>query len=98
MKIIIETERLIIREIHSTDIDEMLQLHSDPDVHRYLGNKTISSREKMVDVIHWLSQQYHDFGVGRWAIRSNVFECLNRLELVIVLKHQASCFCCLLAL
>lgn len=68
MKIIIETERLIIREIVSTDTDAMLELHSDPEVHRYLGNKTITSREKIIETINILKQQYLDFGVGRWAM------------------------------
>jgi len=68
MKTIFETERLIIREIVSTDIDAMLELHADPDVHKYLGNKTITSQQKIVETIEWLAQQYADFGVGRWAM------------------------------
>ena len=68
MKIITETKRLIIREIFPTDVDAMFELHSDPEVHRYLGNKTISSKEKMMEIIIWLTRQYNDFGVGRWAM------------------------------
>ena len=68
MKIITETKRLIIREIESTDLDVMLALHSDPEVHRYLGNKTITSQKKMIECIDDLKQQYSDFGVGRWAM------------------------------
>lgn len=68
MNIKIETERLIIREIVPADIDLMLELHSDPEVHRYLGNKTIASKEKMMEAINSLCQQNIDFGVGRWAM------------------------------
>ena len=68
MKIIIETERLIIREIVSTDLEAMLALHSDPAVHLYLGNKTITKREEMMEVIDSIRRQYIDFGVGRWAM------------------------------
>lgn len=68
MKIITETERLIIREIGISDTDVMLELHSDPDVHRYLGNNTITSREGIIDAINSLGKQYADFGVGRWAM------------------------------
>ena len=68
MKIITETERLIIREIEISDTDVMLVLHSDPEVHRYLGNKTITSREGIIDAIISLGKQYADFGVGRWAM------------------------------
>lgn len=68
MKIITETNRLIIREIQPTDLDEMFKLHADPEVHIYLGNRTITSKEKVMEAIDWLQQQYIDFGVGRWAM------------------------------
>jgi len=68
MKIITETERLIIREIDISDTDVMLELHSDPEVHRYLGNKTITTRKGIIDVINSLGKQYAAFGVGRWAM------------------------------
>lgn len=68
MKVIIETERLIIREILPTDIDEMFELHSDPEVHIFLGNKTITSKEQIIEIIDIVRQQYIDFGVGRWAM------------------------------
>ena len=68
MIIITETERLIIRKILPTDVDEMFELHSDPEVHRFLGNKTVANKEQIVDMINFVRQQYIDFGVGRWAI------------------------------
>ncbi len=68
MRVIIETERLIIREIQPTDFDEMFELHADPEVHRYLGNKTITDQEKLMEAMESLRQQYIDFGVGRWAM------------------------------
>lgn len=85
MKIITETERLIIREIVATDIDAMLELHSDPEVHIYLGNKTITSPEKIVEAINFIKQQYIDFGVGRWAMidkKTNEFIGWTGLEYV----------------
>lgn len=85
MKIITETERLIIREIALTDIDAMFELHSDPAVHRYLGNKTITSQEKLMEAIGTLRQQYIDFGVGRWAMidkKTNEFIGWTGLEYV----------------
>lgn len=68
MKIFAETERLILREIVPTDIDGMFELHSDPEVHRFLGNKTIASREQAKNIINFVRQQYVDFGISRWAI------------------------------
>lgn len=61
MKIITETERLIINEIETSDTDVILELHSDPEVHRYLGNNTITSREGIIKAIISLGKQYADF-------------------------------------
>lgn len=68
VKIFAETERFILREIIPTDIDGMFELDSDPEVHKYLGNKPITEREQISDVINFIRQQYLDNGIGRWAI------------------------------
>lgn len=67
-EIFVETDRLILREILPTDIDGMFKLHSDPEVHRFLVNKTVTSKEQTADIINFVRQQYIDFGIGRWAI------------------------------
>jgi [ribosomal protein S5]-alanine N-acetyltransferase len=85
MKIITETERLIIREILPADLDGMFTLHADPDVHVYLGNKTITTKKGIIDIIDFVRQQYVDHGVGRWAIidkRTNEFVGWTGLEFV----------------
>ncbi len=68
MTIITETQRLIIRELLPTDQEGMLELHSDPEVHIYLGNKTITSKAQIIETINRIRQQYADYKVGRWAI------------------------------
>ncbi|KLT66544.1 GNAT family N-acetyltransferase [Pedobacter sp. BMA] len=68
MKIFTETERLILREILPTDIEGMFELDSDCEVHRYLGNQPISTREQALANIKLIRQQYLDNGIGRWAI------------------------------
>ncbi|TDB65383.1 N-acetyltransferase [Arundinibacter roseus] len=85
MKIFAETERLILREILPTDIDGMFELHSDPEVHRFLGNKTVKNKEETNDLINFVRKQYIDFGIGRWAIiekNTNNFIGWTGLELV----------------
>jgi [ribosomal protein S5]-alanine N-acetyltransferase len=85
MKIITETERLIIREILPTDVDQMFELHSDPEVHTFLGNKTITCKEQAIDIIKFVRQHYVDYGVGRWAIimkETNEFVGWTGLEFV----------------
>jgi|SRR5690554_419840 len=68
MKIFVETERLILREILPKDVDGLFELDSDPEVHRYLGNKPLTDKDQIVDVINFIRQQYIDNGIGRWAI------------------------------
>lgn len=65
---IIETERLILREILTSDADAMFELDSDPEVHRYLGNVPVKSREKILEIIDFIRRQYDTFGIGRWAV------------------------------
>ncbi len=68
MKIYAETERLILREIVPSDIDGMFELDSDPEVHKYLGNKPVQSKQQIAAVIDFIRKQYIDYGIGRWAI------------------------------
>ena len=44
MKILAETERLLLREILPTDVYSMYEIELDPEVHRYLGNKPIMNK------------------------------------------------------
>lgn len=68
MKTFAETERLILREILPTDINGLFELDSDPEVHKYLGNKPVTDKSQTVDAINFIRQQYIDNGIGRWAI------------------------------
>jgi ribosomal-protein-alanine N-acetyltransferase len=68
MQIFTETDRLILREVLPTDAPGMFELDSDPEVHRYLGNKPIKTLEEAVAGIAFIRQQYLDYGIGRWAV------------------------------
>ncbi|HEY0751500.1 MAG TPA: GNAT family N-acetyltransferase [Chitinophagaceae bacterium] len=65
--IITETDRLILREFHASDAEDMFHLNADPDVIRYTHNlpfKSISeAREFILNYTH-----YKDYGFGRWAV------------------------------
>ncbi|RZW55920.1 MAG: N-acetyltransferase [Flavobacteriaceae bacterium] len=67
MKLYIETDRLILREILPTDVEGMFELDSDPLVHKYLGNHPISTKEEAHKIIEYIREQYDKRGVGRWA-------------------------------
>ena len=68
MKIVIETERLILRELLSSDDEGMFELDSDPEVHTFLGNKPVKGIEETRTIIQSVRQQYIDNGIGRWAV------------------------------
>lgn len=68
MKIFAETERLILRELMPADAEGMFDMNSDPDVHRYLGNKPVKSIEQSIAEIEFIRKQYVENGIGRWAV------------------------------
>jgi RimJ/RimL family protein N-acetyltransferase len=75
-KVFAETERFILREILPSDVEGLFELDADPEVHRYLGNKPVTNKDQIVEVIQFIRQQYLDYGIGRWAIidkRTNEF-------------------------
>lgn len=63
-----ETERFILREIVPEDAAGFFAMDSDPEVHRYLGNKPLTSGEEAEAVIDFIRRQYITNGIGRWAI------------------------------
>jgi RimJ/RimL family protein N-acetyltransferase len=72
MKIFIETDRLILREILPTDEQGLFALDSNPNVHTYLGNNPVDNISQIREVITKIRQQYIDNGIGRWAIIDKV--------------------------
>jgi len=68
MKVIIETERLYLRELVDTDVNGIFNMDSDPQVHQYLGGNPINTIQQAKAVIKFIRQQYVDNGVGRLAI------------------------------
>lgn len=68
MRIYLETPRFILREMLPIDADGLFIMDSDAEVHRYLGNKPIESREQCRDVVNLVRKQYEENGIGRWSI------------------------------
>ena len=63
---VIETERLILREMNFTDAEDMLRLYSNPQVQRYTGEDTITSLEVIHNRIKEKTDEYEKYGFGRW--------------------------------
>jgi len=68
MKFHIETERLLLRELRLTDLEGMFALDSDPEVHRYLGNKPVKSINESKKILESVLTQYKERGIGRFAV------------------------------
>ncbi|MCF7567374.1 GNAT family N-acetyltransferase [Sabulilitoribacter arenilitoris] len=67
MKFNIETERLLLRELRLTDLEGMFELDSNPEVHRYLGNKPIKTKAESQKILESVLNQYKERGIGRFA-------------------------------
>jgi ribosomal-protein-alanine N-acetyltransferase len=68
MKPICETERLLIREVQPLDVEGFFEMDSDPEVHRFLGNRPIESGMQAANIIEHIMDQYKNNGYGRWAV------------------------------
>lgn len=68
MKEPIETDRLLLRELLFSDVDGLLELESNPNVHLFVGNKPVTHIDECRAYVEFIHQQYKDFGTGRWAV------------------------------
>ena len=68
MKIHIETDRLLMRDLMDEDAQGMFEMDSDPEVHTYLGRKPIATLEEAKNAIDYIKSQYIENGIGRWAV------------------------------
>ncbi len=69
MGIFLETARLTLRRFTEADVDNLVELDSDPDVMRFLNGGRPTSREVIRDeTLPRFLQYYEDFpGFGVWA-------------------------------
>jgi [ribosomal protein S5]-alanine N-acetyltransferase len=68
MKVLIETERLILRELEYTDEKDLFEMDSDPEVHLFIENNPVKSIDEITKVIEMLKVQYKENGIARWAV------------------------------
>lgn len=68
MKIHIETERLIMRDLLDDDAQGIFEMDSDAEVHTFLGNNPITTLEEAKKNIVSIKSQYIENGIGRWAV------------------------------
>jgi RimJ/RimL family protein N-acetyltransferase len=70
MNLILETNRLILRELKLSDAEAFFAMDSNPKVHQYLWNKPVQKKEETIEIIEYVRKQYSDNGIGRFAMIS----------------------------
>jgi RimJ/RimL family protein N-acetyltransferase len=68
MPLLLETDRLLIRELQPEDALGMFEMDSDPEVHKYVGRSPVTTLEESERVIGYVRDQYAEWGIGRWAV------------------------------
>lgn len=65
---ILETERLLLREITQKDADDIFTYLSNNDVTRYYGQETLEYREQAKEFVTFFSKNYIEKRGIRWGI------------------------------
>ena len=93
MKIHFETQDLLVRDFEVTDVQNIYDLDSDPEIHEFLGKKPMKTIEEARQVINSIRNQYVKNGTGRWAIidkKTNEFIGWTGLKCETVLRKEFS--------
>ena len=71
MSIFLETERLVLRQFTEADVDNLVELDSDPDVMRYINGGLPTPRDEIQNDIlpNWL--RYYARWPGLWLLGSD---------------------------
>lgn len=78
MEFIVETERLYLRKVNFEDVDDLFEMDSDAEVHKFIENNPVKSQEQITAVVTMLNQQYTENGIARWAVvEKNTNECVG---------------------
>ena len=64
---ILETKRLILREMSTADAEDMLRLYSNPQVQKYTGENVITVLGGIHAKIKEKTDEYEHHGFGRWV-------------------------------
>jgi len=70
MRVFLETERLLLRQFTTSDVDSVVELDSDPEVMRYVtGGRPTPRAEIETDIMPaWLAYYDRYAGYGFWAV------------------------------
>ena len=65
---VFETSRCKLRQFTWEDAKGLFMMDSDPEVHRFLGNRPLKNIGQSRDIIRNIMQQYRINGIGRFAV------------------------------
>ena len=84
MKIILETERLILREMVMEDSDSFEKTYADAEVMKFTGNGSVMTREETEQSIRVMLEKYYPkYGFGLWTtVLKSTNEALGRCGLL----------------
>ena len=68
MKLILKTERLILREMLVSDAEALFEMDSNPKVHQYLWNKPLTNSSEVQSYIESVKNQYLENNIGRFVV------------------------------
>ena len=68
MKLILKTERLILREMLVSDAEALFEMDSNPKVHQYLWNKPLTNSSEVQSYIESVNNQYLENNIGRFVV------------------------------
>jgi [ribosomal protein S5]-alanine N-acetyltransferase len=65
---ILSTQHLILRALHSTDLDDLYDYASDSEIDRYVPWKRYQHKEEARENLDEFLADYEQFGMGAWGI------------------------------
>jgi ribosomal-protein-alanine N-acetyltransferase len=68
MDLILETDRLLLREMKLSDAEALFEMDRNPNVHQYLWNKPVIDISEVHATIESVKKQYIQNNIGRFVI------------------------------
>ena len=65
--VVTETERMIIREFDSPDVQALSKILADPEVMEFSSKGPLSKADTM-GFVEWCIKSYKEYGYGQWAV------------------------------
>lgn len=64
---VLETDRLVLREMQRSDLDALAAIYVDPQVMRFVGSGEAKTRKQTANSISWMRGQYRAHKPCLWA-------------------------------